>query len=138
MHNKKDLDYSNQSNKMKVYGNSKRCIMFSLNELLKYENVSLSIGHPGISPTNILSNYPKWLKKIIDKPMKWIFMPPKKASLSIIKALLDDTKQYTWYGPRIINVWGRPLLQEISYKPNESREYYLALEEIIKKIATTE
>lgn len=107
--NENDIDFRNNPKCTKVYGNSKRFLMFSLYELFKNEEkVKLSVSHPGITSTNITAHYPKLIYAIIKYPMKVIFMSNKKASLSIIKGVFDNTEYHTWWGPGLFNVWGYP------------------------------
>lgn len=102
-------DFSNNKKCSKVYGNAKRYLMFSLYELFKYENrVKLSICHPGITYTNITSHYPKLINKIIKYPMKVIFTSARKASLTTLQGVFDETSYHTWIGPRVFNIWGYP------------------------------
>lgn len=116
-----DIEYLNCKNGEKVYGNSKRFLMFSLYELFKNERkVSLSIVHPGITYTNLMTNYPKWISKIIKYPMKLIFMSPEKASLSVIKGIFEKCNPYEWIGPRFFNIWGMP--QKTLLKPVSQEE----------------
>lgn len=129
-----DIDHSLNKKDMAVYGNSKKAIMYGLNELLKDKNVSLGVGHPGITATNIIRNYPKWLYKCVKKPMQLIFNCPKKASLNIIKAMFGDDMKYCWYGPRFLSVWGMPKYEKIGYKKNEARGYFLKLEKIVNNL----
>lgn len=113
--NEADVDFSSVKAPRKVYGNAKRFLMFSLFERFKKEEkVSLSIAHPGITPTNITSHYPKWIRKVIKYPMKWIFSSPQKACLNIVKAMFENCPAYTWIGPRKFNIWGSPKLKKLN------------------------
>lgn len=104
-----DIDFSTRKQASLVYGNAKRYLMFALNELFENEeNVRFAIAHPGITFTNITAHYPKLIFAIIKNPMKVIFMKPKKASLSIIKAIFDDCGYCEWIGPKFFDVWGLP------------------------------
>ena len=119
-----DVDFSNVSSAEKIYGNSKRYLMFALHELFKEEkNISLSIVHPGITPTNITSSYPKVVSKIIKYPMKAIFMSPKKASLSIVRGIFEKTEYHTWIGPRVFGIWGFPIKSALKSCSVEESEY---------------
>ena len=40
--------------------------------------------------------------------MKWIFMKPRKACLSILAGVFDCTQENEWIGPRLFDVWGLP------------------------------
>ena len=104
-----DVDFSTRCAASKVYGNAKRDLMFSLYRLFAGEHeVTLSVTHPGISFTGITAHYPPWLFAIIKHPMKWIFMKPRRASLSILAGVFDQTKENEWIGPRLFDVWGLP------------------------------
>lgn len=110
-----DVDFSTRKAASKVYGNAKRYLMFSLFELFKEEReVSLSVTHPGIAFTNITAHYPKLVFAVIKYPMKLIFMKPKKASLSILFGVFDNTGYKEWIGPRIFDVWGLPNKKKLS------------------------
>ncbi|MBE6548327.1 MAG: SDR family NAD(P)-dependent oxidoreductase [Ruminococcaceae bacterium] len=117
-----DIDFSTRAKSSKIYGNSKRFLMFSLYGLFG-EEAGLSIVHPGITFTNITAHYPKVIFALIKHPMKIIFMSPKKASLSILQGLNAPCETNTWIGPRVFDVWGVPkkkLLKTCSFE--ESRQ----------------
>lgn len=105
----KNPDFKNAKAASLVYGNAKRYLMFSLYELFKNEDkASLSIAHPGITFTNITAHYKRLVFALIKHPMKLIFMPPKVAALSIIKACFIDCGYKEWLGPAIFDIWGLP------------------------------
>ena len=109
-----DVDFSTRSASSLVYGNSKRYLTYTLFDLFKDEtDVRLAITHPGISFTNITAHYPKLIFAIIKHPMKIIFPSNKKACLSILLGLFEDTPTGTWIGPGIFNVWGLPRKMKI-------------------------
>ena len=126
-----NYDYKNRSD-MKTYGNSKRWLMYSLIHKCQNENINLSIGHPGITPTDITRNYPKWLKSLIKYPMKLLFISPKKASLCIIKSMFNPSYSY-WYGPKIFNIWGRPSKKKIKYRVEDASKMIIINESLCKK-----
>ncbi len=104
-----DVDFSTRRAASKVYGNAKRYLTFSLSELFRNENdAHLAIAHPGISFTNITAHYPKVIFAIIKYPMKLIFMKPKKAVLSVLEGVFEDTPYCEWIGPRVFDIWGSP------------------------------
>ena len=107
-----DIDFSTRKAPSKIYGNAKRYLMFSFWGLDEYRK-SVCVTHPGIAVTNITSHYPKVIYAIIKYPMKLIFMPPRKASLSILKGLFEDAEKNEWIGPRYFGVWGLPKKREI-------------------------
>ncbi len=102
-----DIDFSTHTSASKVYGNAKRFLTLSLYSLLKGKNI-LSIVHPGITLTNITAHYPKFIFLIIKNPMKVIFMSTKKAALSVLDGLFDNTVTGEWIGPKLFNIWGLP------------------------------
>ncbi len=104
---KNDIDFSTRKKSSKVYGNSKRFLMFSLYGLFEGES-GLSIVHPGITFTNITSHYPKVIFALIKHPMKVIFMSPKRASLCVLRGLFCDCGKNEWIGPPLFDIWGLP------------------------------
>lgn len=112
--NTEDIDFKSYSKHSKVYGNSKRFLMFSLYELFKVEDkVKLSVVHPGVTFTNITNHYPKLIYAIIKYPMKILFPSPKKASLHIVSGVFNSTDYHTWIGPKILTVWGKPKVSKL-------------------------
>lgn len=121
---KNDIEFRNKNKSSLVYGNAKRYLMYSLLELFKNEkDVSLAVTHPGITFTNITAHYPKIIFAIIKRPMKIIFMKPKYAAISIIKGLFIDTPAYSWLGPRLFNVWGKPTVKPLKTANKEEIEH---------------
>lgn len=131
-----DIDYTNNKDDQKIYGNSKRFVMYSLMELLKdNKKVDLAIVHPGISYTNIMKNFPKFISKIIEAPMKLIFNSPKKSSLSIIKGIFGEHGYCEWFGPKIFNIWGMPKCKKLkSCSQEEITKIFNKAEEIYQNI----
>ena len=131
-----DIDFSTRRAASKVYGNAKRYLMFSLPSLFAKEStVTLSVTHPGISFTGITAHYPPWLFAIIKHPMKWIFMKPRKASLSILAGVFDHTEPNEWIGPRLFDVWGLPKKSRLrSVSGTEAARIEAAADEIYKKL----
>ncbi len=127
-----DIDFSTRKKSSKIYGNSKRFLMFSLYELFKdNKKIKLSICHPGITFTNITNHYPKFVYAIIKNPMKIIFMSPKKACLSIIKGIFDDCDYHEWIGPKIFGIWGQPKKSNLKTCSNEESEKIFQIAEKI-------
>ncbi len=102
-----DVEFLTRKQSSKVYGNAKRFLMFSLFGLDK-DGKTITVAHPGITLTNITAHYPKLIYAIIKHPMKVIFMSPRRASLSILTAMVQDAKKNEWFGPCLFNVWGLP------------------------------
>ena len=127
-----DIDFSRYKKASKIYGNSKRYLMFSMYELFKEEKrIKLSIVHPGITSTNMTNHYPKLIYAIIKYPMKVLFMKPKKASLSIVKGVFDSTNYHYWIGPKLSNIWGYPKKRRLrTCSEDESRKIFITAEKI--------
>lgn len=129
-----DIDFSTRKASSKVYGNSKRFLMFSLYELFKGKN-TLSITHPGITFTNITNHYHRLIFALIKHPMKIIFMKPKKAALSVLKGVFDSCEYHEWIGPRLFDVWGLPSKKKLkTCSINESEQIGEIAEQIYKKL----
>ena len=131
-----DVDFSSVKSKTRVYGNAKRFLMFSLFELLKNnQRVKLAIAHPGITATNITTNYSKFVQMIVKYPMRIVFTSPKKASLNVLKGIFEDCPYKTWIGPRIFDIWGKPKLKPLkTCLKEESAKIFEISEELFKKI----
>ena len=120
-----DIDFSTRKKASLVYGNSKRYLMFTLNELFKSQTeVGFAITHPGITFTGITSHYPKVIFALIKHPMKVIFPHPKRACLSVLLGVFEDTADREWIGPRYFNIWGRPKKQKLRTVKQEELEYF--------------
>lgn len=117
-----DVDFSTRKKASLVYGNAKRYLMFSLYPLFEKGSATLAVTHPGISFTGITAHYPKLLFALIKHPMKWIFMKPKKASLSILRGVFASTDDCEWIGPRLFDVWGKPQKKCLSSAKKEERD----------------
>ena len=101
-----DIEFLTRPQSAKVYGNAKRYLMFSLFGL-DMDN-TVTIAHPGITLTNITAHYPKVIYALIKHPMKVIFMSPRRASLSILAAMVQDAEKNEWFGPSLFDIWGLP------------------------------
>lgn len=101
-----DIEFLTRKESSKVYGNAKRFLMFSLFGLDESETVA--VAHPGITLTNITAHYPKVIYALIKHPMKVIFMSPRRASLSILAAMVQDAEKNEWFGPSHFDIWGLP------------------------------
>lgn len=117
---KGNIDFAANPKASKVYGNAKRYLMFSLYRLFENETeATLSITHPGISFTGITAHYPKLIFAVIKHPMKIIFMKPKKACLSVLRGVFEETKTCYWIGPKIFDVWGMPKSKKLKTATRE-------------------
>ena len=131
-----DIDFSTRKKPSKIYGNSKRFLMFSMYELFKNKDkVKLSVTHPGITSTNMTNHYPKFVYALIKYPMKVIFIPPRKASLSIIKGVFDNTNYHYWIGTNLLNIWGYPKTRKLkTCSIDESKKIFDIAENIYNEI----
>lgn len=134
--NFEDVDFSTCKKAIKVYGNSKRYLMFSLQKYFKQNNLkNIAIAHPGICYTNITSNFAKGINWFVKFGMKIVFEKPQKASLSILRAMFENTQQNNWIGPRIFGIWGKPKKQNLKKISNQEKDKIFAItEEIYNKI----
>ncbi|MBQ8682913.1 MAG: SDR family NAD(P)-dependent oxidoreductase [Clostridia bacterium] len=115
-----------------AYGNAKRHLMYAAYGWAdKNPAVGMAVTHPGITFTNITAHYPPWLFVLIKHPMKWLFMPPRKAALNIIAGLFTDTPPGTWIGPRLFNVWGLPRKKTLCTASQEEQRAIIAYAETL-------
>lgn len=128
-----DIEFLTRPQSSKVYGNAKRWLMFSLFGL--NESGTIAIAHPGITLTNITAHYPKWIYAIIKHPMRVIFMSPRRASLSILAAMVQDAKENEWFGPSLFDIWGLPKKKVLrTCSADEAAEICQVAESIVKKL----
>ena len=133
----RDIEFLTRKESSKVYGNAKRFLMFSLFGLDEGGN-TITIAHPGITLTNITAHYPKLVYAIIKHPMKVIFMSPRRASLSILAAMVQDADKNEWFGPRLFDIWGLPKKKLLKTCPaDEAAEICKVAEKIIEKLRET-
>lgn len=118
-----DIEFLTRKKSSLIYGNSKRFLMFALMQLFKREKeISLSIAHPGITLTNMTNHYPKTINWLVKLGIKFLFQSPKKASLSIIKAIFEDCNSNEWIGPNTFNIWGKPKKKVLKTATKEEKE----------------
>ena len=134
--NEDDIDFSTFKRASKIYGNSKRFLMFSLYELFKNNNdTTLCVAHPGITLTNMTNHYPKMINWLVKIGIKIIFPSPKKASKNIIYALNNKCDYKMWIGPSIFNIWGKPKVKKLkTCDEKESEKIFEIAEKIYEKI----
>lgn len=130
--NIEDIDYSNNASASKVYGNSKRFLMFSLFELFKNEtDVSFVATHPGISPTQMTTHYHKSINWLVKFGMKILFPSPKKAVLNLLASLFFNCNNDEWLGPKYFDIWGTPKKKKLKKCDNLEREQIFKIAEDI-------
>lgn len=127
-----DPDFATRTAASKVYGNAKRHLMLALYQRFgAVKDVTLSVVHPGITFTNITAHYPKWLFCIIKHPMKVIFMPPRRAALSVLCGVFEPTAYGEWIGPWLFDVWGLPRKRTLrSFTREEAKSAFNAVERL--------
>ena len=103
-----DVDFRTRDRASLVYGNAKRYLMIAAPEAAAKAGLPLAMTHPGITVTGITAHYPKWLYALIKNPMRVLFMKPRRACLSILQGVYEDTQPGEWIGPRRFDVWGLP------------------------------
>ena len=127
-----DVDFSRRRAASKVYGNAKRYLMYGLFSLFEHErDVSLAITHPGITFTNITAHYPKLIFALIKHPMKRIFMSPRRAALSVLRGVFEETAYATWIGPACFDIWGAPKKKKLRGCDTDERARIAALSEAV-------
>ncbi len=125
-----DPDFRTRKKASLVYGNAKRRLTYSLFALReKYPDLHLAVTHPGISATGITAHYPLLLYALIKHPMKWIFMKPRRAALSILAGLFEDTAPGEWIGPSLFSVWGTPKKRRLTTADAEEAQAIAAFSE---------
>lgn len=130
-----DIDFSSRKKPSKIYGNSKRFLMFSLYELFKDHKVNLAIVHPGVTLTNMTNHYPKAINWLVKIGIKLLFPSPKKAVLSILYGTKHKTGYHEWIGPKVLNVWGFPKISKLkTCTEDESKRIYTIAEKLYKKV----
>lgn len=133
--NQEDISFLNQHKPSKIYGNSKRFLMFSLFELFKDKKVKLAIVHPGVTLTNMTNHYPKAINWLVKLGIKLLFPSPNFAVLSVINGIYESTSYHEWIGPRHFNIWGSPKKSKLkTCSEEESQKIYKITEDIIKEI----
>ena len=131
-----DIDWSHHEGDSKIYGNSKRYLMYALMELLKNQpEVDFAIGHPGISCTGITSNYPAGILPFVKFSMKLLFMWPPMAVRSIVKAVFAEVPYLHWVGPKYFDIWGNPKVKPLNTcSQEERRAIFERAEKIYQKL----
>ena len=120
----KDVDFSLRTKSSKIYGNSKRFLMFALYEYFKgVSSADLAIAHPGVTLTNMTNHYPKLINPIVRLGIKVLFPSPDNAIRSILAAVGGENCGYhEWIGPRVFDVWGKPKKKILKSCSNEESE----------------
>lgn len=130
-----DIDFSSRKKASKIYGNSKRFLMFSLFELFENSKVKLSIVHPGVTLTNMTNHYPKAINWLVKIGIRLLFPNAKKASLSLVYGVCHHTKYHEWIGPKIFGIWGSPKCKQLkTCSLEESKQIYYLAEQMYENL----
>lgn len=134
--NADDVDHSRDKKSSKIYGNSKRFLMFSLYELLRDNpDVTLAVAHPGVTLTNMTNHYPKAINWFVKLGIKLLFPSPEQAVLSVLLALFANCGYHQWIGPASCNIWGKPKLIKLkTCTPSESNRIFQTAEQIYSQL----
>ena len=129
--NFEDIQMLKTSKASKIYGNSKRFLMLSMQKLIEENDVELSIVHPGVTLTQMTNHYPFFINWIAKIGIKLFFPNPEKACLSIISGVFNNTNKNEWIGPRKHNIWGLPKTQKLkTFSKEEASKAYFEAEKI--------
>ncbi|MBO7508151.1 MAG: SDR family NAD(P)-dependent oxidoreductase [Clostridia bacterium] len=131
-----DVDYSSYKKQNKIYGNSKRFLMCSLLELFKNQKEKkLCVVHPGVTLTNMTNHYHKLINWFVKWGVKTFFPSPKKASKNLLYGLENNSQNYTWIGPTICYIWGKPKQRKIKkISSEENAKMHEIAEDIYNKL----
>lgn len=130
-----DIQFLKSAKSSKVYGNSKRFLMFSLKQLFIDSPVKLSVVHPGVTLTQMTNHYPLIINWLVKIGIKLLFPTPEKACLSIISGVFEDTQETEWIGPKKHDIWGYPKKKKLkSYSKNEAEKIFFETEKIYSSI----
>ncbi|MDR0832390.1 MAG: SDR family NAD(P)-dependent oxidoreductase [Bacillales bacterium] len=102
------FNYANlldNKNVTRAYFNSKLAVyQMSIYFASLYPTIKFTIAHPGVTATNILKSANNKMSNILKSAgsnfLKLFTHCPEKASLSTIRAVIDDCANLTLYGPR--------------------------------------
>ncbi len=130
-----DIDFTDEKKASKVYGNSKRFLMFTLHELCKSKGINLTLVHPGITLTNMTNHYPKWINWLVKINIKLLFTRMQNSVLCMLEAASHNTPFEHWIGPSKFNIWGKPKINLIKDFPQSERSYaFNVAEKLYEKI----
>lgn len=131
-----DMDFRRRKACPLLYGNSKRFLMFAFYALLRNEkDVTFSIGHPGITLTNISNHYPSWLFPLIRPFLRIFFMKPETASRGILYAVCHPIGALAWAGPKYFGIWGSPAAKPLkTCSPQENQSIFSMAEKMYRNL----
>lgn len=130
-----DIEFLKNAKSSKIYGNSKRFLIFSLKNLFLEHKTKLSVVHPGVTLTNMTNHYQKAINWLVKLGIKLVFPSPEKACLSILSGVFDKTNFDEWIGPAKFNIWGYPKKQKLKIDQKEADKIFEIAEDIYKKVS---
>ena len=133
--NPEDIQMKKSAKCSKIYGNSKRFLMFSLEKLFLDSHILLSIVHPGVTLTQMTNHYHKAINWLVKIGIKLFFPNKQKASLSILSGVFNQTEYFECIGPAKFNIWGYPKKKKLKTCSNtEADKIFEIAEDIYSKL----
>lgn len=133
--NTADVDFTKQGKKTKIYGNSKRFLMYALAELFKNRtDVRLALVHPGVTLTPMTNHYHPAISWFVTLTLGLICPKPEVAALNILAGLFREVGNSEWLGPKIKNVWGAPTVSQLTDATDEERGQIFTIAENIYQV----
>jgi hypothetical protein len=77
------------------------------------------------------AHFPRPIFAVIRYPMKVLFMPPRRACLSLLRGVFEPSAPDAWIGPRFADVWGLPKKKGLRTANTEERARIAARAETI-------
>lgn len=126
----KNLDVHNKKyNYFQTYNISKALIESQIYHYVKhnkYPNLEFVVTEPGIGPTRVIRNFPR-LIRFLGKYFLMLFNVPKVASLPLVEAIKEDTKNGDYFVPKyLFTLKGKPVKKEF---PEKRYQYHPLLDE---------
>lgn len=132
----RDPDFSHGKTPMRIYGNSKKYLTYSMKGLLApQDKIHLALTHPGIADTNMLKGYPPFVTALIRYPVKLLFLAPKKACLSALQGVFDENIDGSGIiGPGVFGIWGYPRRKHLKAREQEETAAYETAQGIFRQM----
>ena len=133
--NTADIDFTKQGKKTKIYGNSKRFLMYALAELFKNRtDVRLALVHPGVTLTPMTNHYHPAINWFVTLTLGLICPKPEVAALNVLAGLFKEVGNSEWLGPKTKGVWGQPTVSQLTDATDEERKEIFTIAENIDKV----
>ena len=95
-----------------------------------FQDVKFCVAHPGISATNMITHYPKYINWLVKAGTKILFPSPQKASKNIVEAVYKDCGSFEWIGPTVFDIYGKPTKKPIKFDAEENRQIKKTIDDI--------